>query len=98
MAIRTPSDAQHRPLPRGAEGERIATAFGLAMTYKLLPCGSKNRRPGGRRSRSGVAGILLDQVGEEGIFPGGVGVEELQPGAVLAPGGEHIKGAVEDAV
>ena len=27
-----PCDAQHRPVPEGPEGERIATAFGLAMT------------------------------------------------------------------
>ena len=32
VAIRIPSDAQHRPLPEGAERERIATGFALAMT------------------------------------------------------------------
>ena len=32
VAIRIPCDAPHRPLPEGAERERIATPFGLAMT------------------------------------------------------------------
>ena len=51
MAIRIPCGAKHRPVPEGPEGERIATAFGLAMTRKIEPGpsigGAEPDTPGG---------------------------------------------------
>ena len=40
MAIRIPRNAQHCPLPKEAERERIATACGIAMTAVFVAgCG-----------------------------------------------------------
>ena len=51
MAIRIPCGAKHRPVPEEPEGERIATAFGLAMTRKIEPgpMGDRKGRPYAQR-------------------------------------------------